>query len=132
MTWVTGPVTIRNNVISGGTGNCLLCVEDYSHQLSAERMQISSDYNLYRRASASSPSWAVIWSRGAGDPAVYSTFSAFTSATGQEAHSTIAENAPSLAPSQLIASVVGAATALPGDIASLIGKPAGTVHVGAW
>lgn len=132
MTWINGPMTIRNNVISGGTGNCLLCVEDYSHQFSAEKMGISSDYNVYRRSSASSPTWAVIWSRGAGDPAVYTTFSAFTAATGQEAHSTITENAPSLAPAQLLSSVTGAATALPSNIASLIGKPSGVVHIGAW
>jgi len=132
MTWINGPMTIRNNVISGGSGNCLLCVEDYSHQFSAEKMGISSDYNVYRRPSASSPSWAVIWSRGAGDPAVYTTFAAFTSATGQEAHSTIAENAPSLAPAQLLAGVTGAATGLPSNIASLLGKPAGIAHVGAW
>jgi hypothetical protein len=132
MTWITGPTSIRNNIISGGSGNCLLCVEDYSHQFSAEKLGVSSDYNAYRRTSASSPSWAVIWSRGAGDPAVYTTFSAFTAATGQEAHSTITENASSLAPAQLLASVTGAATGLPADIASLAGKAAGTAHLGAW
>ncbi|WP_431245709.1 right-handed parallel beta-helix repeat-containing protein [Leifsonia xyli] len=132
MTWITGPTTIRNNIVSGGTGNCLLCVEDYSHTFSAETMHVTSDYNLYRRPSASAPTWAVIWSRGAGNPAVYTTFGAFTSASGQEAHSTIAENAPTLAPSQLLATVTSPGTGLPSDIAALAGKPAGTVHVGAW
>ncbi|MCU1633299.1 MAG: wcoA, partial [Micrococcaceae bacterium] len=36
MTWINGPVAVRNNVITGTTANCLLCVEDYSHMLSAE------------------------------------------------------------------------------------------------
>ena len=33
MTWTNGPVTVTNNVMSNQqTGNCLLCVEDYSQQ----------------------------------------------------------------------------------------------------
>ncbi|KRC47323.1 hypothetical protein ASE16_18625 [Leifsonia sp. Root227] len=135
MTWITGPIQISNNVISGGTGNCLLCVEDYSHQFSAAQMKITSDHNLYRRPSANAPSWAVIWSRGAGDPSIYPTFSAFTAATGQDAHSVLQEGAAAAAPTQLsgIASALSSVpTAIPSSLASLTGKAAGTVHLGAW
>ncbi|QIZ99961.1 DUF1565 domain-containing protein [Leifsonia sp. PS1209] len=135
MTWITGPISISNNVISGGSGNCLLCVEDYSHQFSAAQMKITADHNLYRRPSANAPSWAVIWSRGAGDPAIYPTFSAFTAATGQDAHSVLQEGAASAAPTQLTgiaAALSSVPTGIPAALASLAGKPAGSVHLGAW
>ncbi|KQR53536.1 hypothetical protein ASF88_01240 [Leifsonia sp. Leaf336] len=130
MTWITGPDTIRNNIISGGSGNCLLCVEDYSHTYSAAQMGIDADYNLYRRPSASAPSWFAVWSTGAGNPAIYSTLSAFTSATGKGGHNTLVENAAaqSAAPS----TSTGTAAGLTSAIAALVGKAAGTAHMGAW
>jgi hypothetical protein len=134
MTWITGPDTIRNNIISGGSGNCLLCVEDYSHTYSAAQMGIDADYNLYRRPSASAPSWFAVWSTGAGNPAVYNTLSAFTSATGKGAHNTLVENAPTLSVAQFAAPTTstGTAAGLSSAIAALVGKPAGTAHMGAW
>ena len=132
MTWIAGPYTIRNNIISGGGGNCLLCVEDYSHTYPAARMGIDADYNLYRRTSAGSPSWFAVWSTGAGNPAVYNSLSAFTSGTGRGSHNTLVENAPPLPPAQLVASATGTAAGLTPTIASLVGKPAGTAHLGAW
>ncbi|MCI0159336.1 right-handed parallel beta-helix repeat-containing protein [Leifsonia shinshuensis] len=134
MTWITGPDTIRNNIISGGSGNCLLCVEDYSHTYSAAQLGIDADYNLYRRASTSAPGWFAIWSTGAGNPAVYSTLSAFTAATGTGANNTLVENAPSQTAAQLAApsASAGRAAGLTPTIAALAGKPAGTAHLGAW
>jgi trimeric autotransporter adhesin len=132
MTWITGPDTIRNNIISGGSGNCLLCVEDYSHTYSAAQLGIDADYNLYRRASTSAPGWFAVWSRGAGDPAVYTTLASFTAAAGWEAHSTLAENAAVQSTAQLNVSAPGAAAALPAAIAAAVGRSTGTVHLGAW
>ncbi|WP_394249944.1 right-handed parallel beta-helix repeat-containing protein [Arthrobacter pityocampae] len=86
MTWINGPITVRNNVVAGTTGNCLLCVEDYSQELTAEDMGVSTAGNVFNRASGSSPDWLVIWSRGAGDPAVYTTLGSFRNATGQAKH----------------------------------------------
>ncbi|MFE4467808.1 right-handed parallel beta-helix repeat-containing protein [Leifsonia sp. NPDC056824] len=132
MTWITGPDTIRDNIVSGGTGNCLLCVEDYSHTYSAAQLGIDPDDNLYRRPSTSAPTWFAVWSRGAGNPAVYNTLAAFTAATGRDAHSTLVENAPVESTTQLDASATGAAAALPAAIAALVGHTAGTAHLGAW
>ncbi len=87
MPWINGPVTVSNNIVSGTTGNCLLCVEDYAHQLTAEQMRVTSNGNVYRRAAASRPTWLAVWSRGAGNPAVYTSLAAFQAATGQEARS---------------------------------------------
>lgn len=83
MTWINGPVAVRNNVISGTTGNCLLCVEDYSGTFSAEAMGVTSAGNVFHRATPSSPTWLVVWSRGTGNPAVFTALEGFRNATGQ-------------------------------------------------
>jgi hypothetical protein len=49
MTWINGPIAVHNNVISGATGNCMVCVEDYAHQLSADQMRVSNNGNVYQR-----------------------------------------------------------------------------------
>lgn len=137
MSWITSQVSVHDNVMAGGSGNCMLCVEDYSHQYSAAQLKITTDGNVYQRPSATAPSWAVIWSRGAGDPAVYTTFAAFTAATGQEAHSLALDGVAALAGKLQLAPGVSAAAdqvaqPLPSAVASLIGQPAGVRHLGAW
>ncbi len=127
MPWITGPVTVRNNVIGNGSGNCLLCVQDVTKVMSAEQMRVNADYNLYRRPSASAPTWAVVWSRSGTNPAVFDTFAQFSAATGLEAHSVLQTGVSSAA-----AAPAAMGTAVPSSIAALAGKPAGTVHVGAW
>ena len=48
MTWLLGPVTVRNNVIGLPTSSasCVLCVEDYSHQRTAAQMGVTSNGNV--------------------------------------------------------------------------------------
>ena len=43
MPWTLGPVTVANNVVGNAraSANCLLCVEDYSQQKTAEQMGIT-------------------------------------------------------------------------------------------
>ena len=68
MPWQLDSVTVSNNVagLSTSAANCLMCVEDYSYQESAEAMKIRVNGNVYNRASATSPTWLAIWSRGVG------------------------------------------------------------------
>lgn len=134
MTWINGPVAIRNNVIAGTTANCLLCVEDYSQQLSAEAMGVTTSGNVFHRASGSVPAWLVIWSRGAGDPAVYSTLGGFRSATGQSKHDIELTGEEVVDPetfrvSDTVRSSV-VAQPLPDQIAGLLGVPSETLLVG--
>ncbi|WP_340536694.1 right-handed parallel beta-helix repeat-containing protein [Nocardioides sp. GXZ039] len=86
MPWEVQDITVANNVMTmpDPRGNCLLCVEDYSFKESAEQMRISAPGNVYHRNSKTAPSWEVVWSRGAGNPAVFTTLAAFTEQTGQE------------------------------------------------
>ncbi|WP_431198304.1 right-handed parallel beta-helix repeat-containing protein [Leifsonia xyli] len=137
MTWISSNVQVRNSVLSGSTGNCLLCMEDYSHQFSAAALKTVVSNTLFQRPSTSQPGWVVIWSRGAGDPAIYSTLPSFQAATGQGGASTELIG-PSLvtAAGSLTSAALGQtgalATAPPAVVTSLAGKPAGVPHLGAW
>lgn len=87
MPWVIGPVLVQGNIIAHQrTGNCMLCVEDYSERFTAEQLRVNSLGNLYSQPYAGSVQYFIVWSRGAGNPAVYPTVDSFRSATGQEAY----------------------------------------------
>jgi parallel beta-helix repeat protein len=134
MTWLIGPVMVANNVLAAPTtGNCLLCVEDYSQQRTAEQMGVTARSNVYNRP-GSAPSWLVIWSRGAANPAVFTTLSAFQTTTGQEAGGTFVTTAVVNSSGAPTAAMPSASTAqpLPSDIAALIGQPAGARRLGAF
>jgi hypothetical protein len=138
MTWINGPIVVRNNVIAGATGNCMVCVEDYAHLLSAAQMQVNNNGNVYQRTSTSTPTWAAIWSRGAGDPAVYTSIGAYKTATGQDARSIALDVTPAVVAggwqltSEVNAQTGAIALPLPSNVATLVGQPASTVHIGVW
>ncbi len=139
MSWQLADITLSNNVIGlpGGSANCVLCVEDYTRTRSAESMGIKTNGNIYNRAPASSPKWLAVWSRGASNPAVFTSLAAFQSTTGQEARgreyagTAVVSSAGTLSSAvQGLSSQV--ALGLPADVASVIGKSAGSAHLGAW
>lgn len=137
VTWVLGQVTVKNNILANSTGSCILCVEDYSHQQSAEQMGIVTNGNVYQRTVASQPSWAIVWSRGAGNPAVYTSVASWTAATGQDRHSLVLDGTAALtvlrAPlARVTAAVATVAQPLPSNIAGLVGRAFGTRALGAW
>jgi parallel beta-helix repeat protein len=134
MTWINGPIALRNNVITGTTGNCLLCVEDYSQRFSGEDMEVTTSGNVFHRDSGSTPTWLVIWSRGTEDPAVYKTLGGFRNATGQAAQDIELTGADVADPvtfeiNDTVRSAV-VAQPLPDHIAKLLGVPPGTLLVG--
>ena len=133
--WVTGPVTVRNNVLAGSTGTCLLCAEDYSHEYSAERMGIHANNNVYQRDTSSAPEFLAIWSNGPGDPSVYRNLATFGSATGQETQSLELLGAEAVDPDGSTTEVVrraapSVATQLPSAITTLLGAPEGSAFLG--
>ncbi|MEO7023173.1 MAG: right-handed parallel beta-helix repeat-containing protein [Leifsonia sp.] len=137
VTWITGNISVINNVLAKSTGDAILAVEDYSHQHSAAQMGITTNGNIYQRPSTSLPTWSVIWSRGAGNPAVYNTLADFTAATGQDASSRAVDGSEVLTgKTQLVPSLSSATGALgqplSATVAALTGKPVGAVQVGAW
>ena len=95
MTWLLGPVEVFNNILANPrSGNCLLCVEDYSRQRSADQIGVVADSNVYNRPTASAPTWVVVWSRGAGNPEVFTDVSGFEAATSQERNGSLVTGAP--------------------------------------
>ena len=136
VTWITEDVSIGNNVLADGRGKCVLCVEDYSHERSAAQMQIMSNGNVLQRVDKTHPSWVVVWSRGAGNPAVFTSVAAFTAATGQDADSLALDAQPALAGTTLAPAVVSIESAIaqpmPADIAAGARRSAGVRHLGAW
>ena len=137
VTWITGNVTVTNNILANSLGNAVLAVEDYSHWHSAEQMGITLTGNVYQRTSAGSPTWLIVWSRGAGDPAVFNSLAQFTAATGQDRTSRSFDGQDVLsagfAPLPLVTSLTSAlAQPLPAATAALTGEPAGSLRIGAW
>lgn len=137
VTWVIGPVTVSNNIISDTTANCLLCVEDYSRQYSAEQFGVTANGNVYRRPAAGAPTWLAIWSNGPANASVYTSAAAFSAAEGQERQTleligTAAVNADDTPTAAVTSKEAAIAQPLPARIAQLTGQPAGAAHLGAW
>lgn len=136
MPWVNGPVTVRNNVMSASSGNCLLCVEDYSGEFSAEEMGVTANNNVYQRTNSSSPQFTVVWSRGAGNPSVFPDLPAFKAASGQESRSlqlvgTSAADAQGRTTAAVRQATDTVSVALPQSIAQMLGLDTGARVLGA-
>ena len=136
VTWITEDIEVANNVMADGRGKCILCVEDYSHQRSAAQMDVRSNGNVFQRTSTTAPTWAVVWSRGVGNPQVFTSIAAFTSATGQDVASLALDGTPAvegLALAPAVESIVGSvAQPLDAAVAAAIGQDADGRHVGAF
>jgi parallel beta-helix repeat protein len=141
MPWTLGPVTVRNNVFANASSsaNCLICVEDYSQKKSGEQMGITFNGNVYGRLTASQPSWIAIWSRANVNPNPYviTTLVSFKSTTGQEStgreyvgSSIVDSNLKLVSSVSSLASTT--AEGLPSDVASAIGRSAGSKNLGRW
>jgi trimeric autotransporter adhesin len=133
MTWLNGPAVFANNIVANQKlGNCLVCVEDYSQQRSAAQIGVTSNANIYNRVSRT-PSVAVVWSRGPGNPATYATPAAFKAATGQEALGQLFDGRAVVDKyGAKTATWTNTALALPSSIAAVTGKPTGAKYQGAW
>jgi hypothetical protein len=99
-------------------------------------MQVTALGDVYQRPNTSSPSWVVVWSKGAGNPAVFSTLAAFKSATGQESaglalDGTAATNANGSPTSAVTGKFGTVAQPLPADLASLTGLASGSKRLGS-
>ena len=158
--WINGPVAVHNNIFSATGGQCLLCVEDYSREFSAEELGVTVQGNVYRDAgTADRP--AVLWAGPAGRSQGFASAADFAAATGQESRPDAGEGAgteeqgteptPAGAETWLLGSAEpllaegtlspaaavreraqGTALPLPEDLAGLSGRDAGIRHLGAF
>ncbi|PPF50007.1 sortase [Clavibacter michiganensis] len=136
VTWVVTDIDIANNVMQGSTGNALLAVEDHSHERSAGQMGITTSGNVYQRDAGNRPGWAVIWSRGPGDPAVYGSVQAFSAATGNDRTSLAIDGRPVVGAGFRLTDEVRrvetqVAVPLIGAVAGLLGWLTGARELGA-
>jgi hypothetical protein len=138
ISWINGPVEVHNNILAAGRdGNCLLCVEDFSGRFSAEQLRVHASGNIYQRRNRSSPTWAVVWSRGSGDPRVFNSVRAFHRATGEESrHADLvgvqAVTSSLRATKHVRKRVAAVAQRLGNDLAAALGRRQGARHLGAW
>lgn len=132
--WILKNVTVSNNVISGGGGGCLVCVEDQSKEFTAEQMKLTLNGNLYQRASTSSPSLTVRWGQGAAAAKSFKTLADFTKATGQDKRSKLIDGTAVttgtylLTPAALTQSAA-ISVPVPAAVAALFGQQAGVAPV---
>ncbi|SDP49508.1 parallel beta-helix repeat (two copies) [Pedococcus dokdonensis] len=141
MTWLVGPVTLRNNVIGlpNDNTNCVLCVEDYTHQRTAAQMGVTSNGNVFNRDNTSDPNWLTVWSRGTTNvnPAVYSSLAAHRSGTGQDKTSVAYNGSYAVTSTGHLSGTTQAqagsiATGLPSSLATLTGESPGEKWLGVW
>jgi parallel beta-helix repeat protein len=135
MTWIIDDVTVSNNVFSGATGKCLICVEDYSREFTASEMGVDLTGNVYQRQAADAPGWFIVWSEGAGDPSIYADLAAFRTGTGEERsgielrHGEASDAA--WRGTAASAQVAGAARPIPLEVQEQLGWDSSVVWVGA-
>jgi parallel beta-helix repeat protein len=132
--WVLRNIRVHNNVIRQGSGNCLVCVEDYSGQMAADQMALSFRGNVYNRPDGS-PAWFAVWSGGPGRTAVFTALPEFRRATRQDAGSVLYDNRAVVATGGSIPRTVRSAARpapLTSAVARAVGRAAGTAWSGVW
>jgi len=137
LSWIIQNVSVSNNVLADAKGIAQLTVEDQAHKLSGADMHLTINGNLYQRTVAGQPSIDIVWMQTTTATKGYATAAAFAAATGQDSASKSITGSGTLSSSLALTSsalsqVTSTARALPASVASLIGQPAGTVHLGSW
>jgi parallel beta-helix repeat protein len=137
LTWQNRDIEVSNNIMSSSSGDCLLCVEDYSGRWRASQLNVTALGNVYHRSDNRSLRWVVVWARGPKPPDVFETLTEFWEATGQERQSRLLTGesvlTDDLQPKPMIGHLVGAvARPLPVALATKCRVSAGTQHLGAW
>lgn len=92
VTWETGQIDIKNNIISGvvkGNNWCgMLCVYDHDNKLTAEDMQVDIDGNRYERSDRTTPTAIIRWAQGSRGAVNFTNLATFRATTSQEASGT--------------------------------------------
>ncbi|MFT4050782.1 MAG: right-handed parallel beta-helix repeat-containing protein [Microbacterium sp.] len=135
--WITQNISMGNNVSAEPTGDCVVCVNDYSRALTGNQMLTTNDGNLYHRTSSTSPTIFAYYAQGsAGGSKSYASLADFTSATGREARSQLLEGtSPVTASGELTTAAAALQSAvalpLPSAVATSSSLTAGAVKLGA-
>jgi hypothetical protein len=119
--WIASDDTLMNNVLGPvPSGSTVVIVRDYSGQYSAAELEARLGGNAFV-GPVGGPE--VVWGTGGSNAASYGSVAAFQSGTSQSGNT---------APSGAAQIDVTSGQSLPADIATAIGQPAGSRHVGAF
>jgi hypothetical protein len=131
-------VEVRNNVLGRSrSGNCILCVEDYTFTRSAAQIGVTTANNVYNRSATTTPRWSDVWATGKVNPAVYTTLAAFQRATAQERSSVAYDGTAVVTTNGVMTTAArtkgtSISAGLPAALAPLAGQAAGTRRMGVW
>ncbi|MFK4853371.1 right-handed parallel beta-helix repeat-containing protein [Microbacterium sp. ZW T6_19] len=128
--WVVKNITVKNNVVSFGTGACPILTQDTTRRWYGNEFKITMDSNLYHRASATAPGNFACWANGPAGTRSFKTLAEFQAHTGGDQKSRLLEGTSPLTPSYALTSaaaslVSGIVTPLPSNIATRIGATSG-------
>ena len=137
MPWIIRDIAVTDNVVSGPSTSCVVCVEDDSALLTPEQMSVAMDHNLYHRPGGTAPTAAVLWPSGHAADTRFDDLEDFRSATGQAAHSVLDTGSePVVLRSGRLADrgrgFAPVTAGLAANVASLLGRDPGTRQLGAW
>lgn len=133
--WVVSAVTVKNNVISYGTGGCPILSQDTTLRWSGKHFGITMDSNLYHRLNSSSPSNFICWANGSAGTQSFKTLDSFRTHSGGDKKSLLLEGTTPLTSTHGLTATAktrasGAASSLPSAVATQIGATTGTTELG--
>jgi parallel beta-helix repeat protein len=132
MTWVTGDITVANNAFGSG-GYYQVVVFDSKTNRSADSMGVTVTGNVFNKRVTTAQATLVGW--GAGDNKTIVRLDSAAAVNAKNATWRNAETGSVLGLGSmlsLLTSSVGIASALPADIATLIGQPTTARRIGAF
>lgn len=134
--WIVRNVVINNNVVDQTSGDCVVCVNDWSREFSGAQMIAQSTGNIYHRASASATQHFAQWAAKSSGTARYSSFSAYKDAASRDAGSRAVEGSSVLSSglkllSTFTSSQSSYAAAIPSTVAVKSSLSQGTKLIGA-
>ena len=134
--WIMSAITVRNNILSYGTGNCPILAQDQTQKWAGNQFGVTMDGNQHQRANAASPKNFACWAAGSGGTKGYRTIADYRAYSGDSGRSTFVEGAPVVDANWLPVPANAAGTpkpyALPAAIAKALGVDAGLAKLGPF
>jgi parallel beta-helix repeat protein len=135
--WVMSNIELRNNVVTYGANTCPILTQDLTNTWYGNQFGISSEGNVFYRASATSPSKFACWANGSAGTTSFTNLAGWQSNTSNDMASKYYEGTSIVTSTGALTSTVQSGTtsvprSLPTDVASAIGKPAGDKSLGAY
>lgn len=121
--WIVKDDQVADNIIGTAANNEYeLYVYDFSHEYTAAQMDLNIDGNQLTTMASGGE---IVWGTADAGHAIYQSVAAFTQGTGQGAHNGEVSGSGSVL-------TATSPQPLPADIATMVGQPAATRHLGPF